>query len=254
MLDNDTGCNIASHVSLQDWSYVLRRTVRGGIESAQLSNLQQLIRDVVLSDNNDSWNLSLDITKGFNVASVRSLIDSCILEVSPIATRWNRSIPIKVNIFLWRLLLNKLPSRVNLDRRGIGVHSLLCPICQDDVETVNHIFFSCEMATDLWSLLAKWWELDIPFCASMEDWIMWLDTSSFSKNVQVFLEGVGRVLLWSIWSFRNRLVFSNPPPRKAMIWDNVVSQSFLWISSRNPNFKLSLVGWLQNPITTISSL
>ncbi|PWA91078.1 hypothetical protein CTI12_AA094270 [Artemisia annua] len=56
MLDNDRGCNIASRVSIQDWSYVLRRTVRGGIESAQLSDLQHLIRDVVLSDNNDSWN------------------------------------------------------------------------------------------------------------------------------------------------------------------------------------------------------
>ncbi|PWA34615.1 RNA-directed DNA polymerase, eukaryota, Reverse transcriptase zinc-binding domain protein [Artemisia annua] len=32
MLDNDRGCNVASRVSLQDWSYVLRRTVRGGAE------------------------------------------------------------------------------------------------------------------------------------------------------------------------------------------------------------------------------
>ncbi|GJZ21315.1 RNA-directed DNA polymerase, eukaryota, reverse transcriptase zinc-binding domain protein [Tanacetum coccineum] len=120
----------------------------------------------------------------------RSLIDSHILEVSPIATRWNRSIPIKVNIFLWRLLLNKLPSRVNLDRSGIDVHSILC------VETVNHIFFTCEVASDLWALLAKWWELDILFCANMTDWISWLDTSS-------------------------SLI------RKALLWDNIVSQSFM---------------------------
>ncbi|GJU52604.1 ribonuclease H-like domain-containing protein [Tanacetum coccineum] len=169
-----------------DWNYVLRRSERGGIESVQLSDLKHLISDVMLSDQNDSWNWSLDISKGFTVASVRSLIDSCILKVSPIATRWKRSNPIKVNIFLWRLLLNKLPTRVNLDRKSIDVHSLLCPICQEDVETVNHIFFSCEMATDLWSLLAKWWDLDIPFCASMEDWFLWLDTSSFSKKVRIF--------------------------------------------------------------------
>nr|GEV07241.1 RNA-directed DNA polymerase, eukaryota [Tanacetum cinerariifolium] len=116
MLDNDKGCNVANRVCLQDWNHVLKRPVRG----------------------------------------VRSLIDSCTLEVSPIFTRWNRSIPIKVNIFLWRLLLNKLPIRVNLDRRRIDVHSMLCPICQEVVEMVNHIFFSCEMATELWSLLEKW--------------------------------------------------------------------------------------------------
>ncbi|GJZ81420.1 RNA-directed DNA polymerase, eukaryota, reverse transcriptase zinc-binding domain protein [Tanacetum coccineum] len=99
---------------------------------------------------------TLDVSKGFSVASVRSLIDSHTLDVGSLATRWNRSIPIKVNIFLWRLSLNKLPSRVNLDRKGIDVDSLLCPICHEDVETVNHIFFSCEMAKDLWPLLARW--------------------------------------------------------------------------------------------------
>ncbi|GJW73644.1 RNA-directed DNA polymerase, eukaryota, reverse transcriptase zinc-binding domain protein [Tanacetum coccineum] len=125
--------------------------------------------------------------------------------------------------FRMRLLLNKLPSRVNLDRRGIDVPSILCPICHEDVETVNHTFFTCEVASNLWSLLAKWWEVDIPFCANIEDGFSWLDISSFSKKVRIFLEGAGGVLLWSIWCFRNVLVFSNIPPRKALLWDNVVS-------------------------------
>ncbi|PWA77709.1 RNA-directed DNA polymerase, eukaryota, Reverse transcriptase zinc-binding domain protein [Artemisia annua] len=88
MLDNDRGCNVASRVSLQDWSYVLRRTVRGGIESAQLSDLQHLIRDVVLSDNNDSWNWSLDITKGFTVASfLWGFGDDSNRRISPLTQR-----------------------------------------------------------------------------------------------------------------------------------------------------------------------
>ncbi|GKA16602.1 RNA-directed DNA polymerase, eukaryota, reverse transcriptase zinc-binding domain protein [Tanacetum coccineum] len=134
---------------------------------------------------------SLDVSKGFTVASVRSLIDSHTLDVGPIATRWNRSIPIKVNVFLWRMILNKLPSRVNLDRRGIDVESLLCPICHEDVEAVNHILFTCELAKDLWALLARWWELDIPFCANISEWFSWLDSLSISNKVRVFLEGVG---------------------------------------------------------------
>ncbi|PWA27165.1 RNA-directed DNA polymerase, eukaryota [Artemisia annua] len=96
----DRNCNIANRVSLQDWNQVLRRIPRGGIEASQLANLKSLIGDVVLSDQNDSWNWSLDAIKGFSVASARSLIDSHFLEVSPTATRWNNSIHIKVNIFL----------------------------------------------------------------------------------------------------------------------------------------------------------
>ncbi|GJY54327.1 hypothetical protein Tco_0445991 [Tanacetum coccineum] len=59
----------------------------------------------------------------------------------------------------WQWLLD-VYARVNLDRKCIDVGLILCPICEEDVEMVNHIFFTCDMA-DLWALVARWWELDI---------------------------------------------------------------------------------------------
>ena len=114
-------------------------------------------------------------------------------------------------------MLNKLPIIVNLDKRDIDVGSLLCPICMDDVETVNHIFFSCNMAKDLWSLFAKWWEIDIPVCANISECFEWLDDLTVSNKVRSFIDGVGDTMLWHIWKFRNELIFSNSPPLKAMI-------------------------------------
>ncbi|GJW85507.1 RNA-directed DNA polymerase, eukaryota, reverse transcriptase zinc-binding domain protein [Tanacetum coccineum] len=128
---------------------------------------------------------------GFSVASVRYLVDSKTLDTTPNATRWSRHIPIKVNIFIWRLMLNKLPFRVNLDRRGIDVNSILCPICQMDIEMINHIFFSCDMALDLWAKLARWWDLDIPICANIFKWFDWIGTLQLSNKVKDYLEGVG---------------------------------------------------------------
>nr|GEX26521.1 RNA-directed DNA polymerase, eukaryota [Tanacetum cinerariifolium] len=136
------GCNMA------------RRHPRGGVESSQLESLQDAIGNVVLTD---------------------QYVDSN-------ATRWIRCIPIKINVFLWRLSLNKLPSRVNLDLKGIDVDSLLCHIYKEDVESVNHIFFSCEMAKALWDLFAKWWKLDIPFCDNIFDWFSWLDSLKVSNK------------------------------------------------------------------------
>ncbi|GJV02489.1 RNA-directed DNA polymerase, eukaryota, reverse transcriptase zinc-binding domain protein [Tanacetum coccineum] len=241
MLDTDRESTVANRASISNWHAVLRRCPRGGAELSQLEALQDILKDVVLSDQHDTWIWSLDGADGFSVASVRQLVDSHILVVDQFATRWNRCVPIKINVFMWRLLLNKLPSRVNLDRRGIDVGSILCPICQDDVESVYHLFFSCEMAKDLWDLLAKWWELDIPVCANISEWYSWLDSLHASSKVRLFLEGVGGTLLWSIWSFRNRLVFSSSPPKKALLWDSIVSHSFLWISSRNHKLNFS---WL----------
>ncbi|GJV18219.1 RNA-directed DNA polymerase, eukaryota [Tanacetum coccineum] len=87
--------------------------------------------------------------------------------------------------------LNKLPSRVNLDRRGIEISSLLCPLCLGDFETVNHSFFNCELAKGLSSLFAKWWVVDIPACGNIAEWYEWLGGLHVSSNVRLFLEGVG---------------------------------------------------------------
>lgn len=83
---------------------------------------------------------------------------------------------------------------------------------------------------------------------------MWLDSSLLSSKDRLILDGVGGTLMWFIWSFRNRLVFSNSPPLKRVLWDSIVSQSFLWFSSRNPKLKFSWVGWLKNPLVTINFL
>ncbi|GJU20673.1 RNA-directed DNA polymerase, eukaryota, reverse transcriptase zinc-binding domain protein [Tanacetum coccineum] len=253
MLYSDRDCSITTRLPILDSCSALRRPPRGGAESAQLNALRALIGDVVLSDDCDSWKRSLNASAGFSVASVRSLVDDNTLDVDMYATKWNRYIPIKVNVFLCRLMLNKIPSRVNLDRKGIDVCSVLCPICQDDVETVNHVFLSCDMAKDLWALMARWWNLDIPIFDNVVDWFEWLSSLHVSNMVRLVLEGVGETLLWSIWRFRNLLIFSNPP-KKALLWDSIVSQSFLWISSKNPRFKCNRDGWLQNPVASIVSM
>ncbi|GKA44663.1 RNA-directed DNA polymerase, eukaryota, reverse transcriptase zinc-binding domain protein [Tanacetum coccineum] len=191
-LDTDRNCLISNRIPF-NWSSVLRRLPRGGAELNQFEALGEAIRNVSLTDQSDSWTWSIGV--GYSVASTRVLVDEKLLDSSLEATRWIRYIPIKVNVFLWRLNLNKLPSRVNLDRKGIEVSSLLCPTCQIDVETVNHIFFNCEMAKDLWSLLAKWWELDILVCSNISDWYDWLDDACVAANIRLVLEGVGRTLM-----------------------------------------------------------
>nr|GFA82021.1 RNA-directed DNA polymerase, eukaryota, reverse transcriptase zinc-binding domain protein [Tanacetum cinerariifolium] len=89
---------IASRVSLLDWSLVLRRPPRGGIKAVQFDALNVIIRNISLSDQSDSWNWMLGPSTGFSVASIRSLVDSYMLDTGNVATRWNKSIPIKVNV------------------------------------------------------------------------------------------------------------------------------------------------------------
>ncbi|GJV68852.1 RNA-directed DNA polymerase, eukaryota, reverse transcriptase zinc-binding domain protein [Tanacetum coccineum] len=182
LLDTDRLILVKNRVPSQALLFAIRRPPRGGAEMVQFFDLQVKVENIVLSNRGDTGHWDLD-SSGFFVASVRAFIDSKNLDMSPISTRWIRSIPIKVNIFIWRLMLNKLPSRVNLDRRGIDVGSILCPICQLDIEMINHIFFSYDMALDLWAKLARWWDLDIPMCANISDWFGWIDSLHMLNRV-----------------------------------------------------------------------
>ena len=69
----------------------------------------------------------------------------------------------------------KLPTRMNMDRKGIDVGSLLCLVRSDYVENINHLFFSCGMTHDLWALLAIWCDLNIPVVPNIAEWLLWLD-------------------------------------------------------------------------------
>nr|GEV33091.1 RNA-directed DNA polymerase, eukaryota, reverse transcriptase zinc-binding domain protein [Tanacetum cinerariifolium] len=61
----------------------------------------------------------------FSVKSARVAIDKKLLITGMNVTRWNKLVPIKVNILGWRLSIDKLPTRVNLDARGIDVPSVV---------------------------------------------------------------------------------------------------------------------------------
>ncbi|KAL4572515.1 hypothetical protein LXL04_019294 [Taraxacum kok-saghyz] len=109
---------------------------------------------------------------------------------------------------LYSCLINIRTNAVNLDRRGIDLGTVLCPICERDVETVNHVFFTCDMALDLWGMVARWWQVDIPVLSSMSEWIAWIDSVRLRSAVRRCLDAVGLVVLWSIWMFGNKVVFN----------------------------------------------
>ncbi|PWA76520.1 reverse transcriptase domain, Reverse transcriptase zinc-binding domain protein [Artemisia annua] len=88
MLDNDRDCYVANRIPLLDWSSILRRHPRGRAELSQYEALRAAIGNVALNDHCDSWQWSVDVSSGFSVASVRSLVDARTLDVDSNVTRW----------------------------------------------------------------------------------------------------------------------------------------------------------------------
>ncbi|GJW81864.1 retrotransposon protein, putative, ty1-copia subclass [Tanacetum coccineum] len=180
----------------------------------------------------DRWVWDLNGEGVFRVKDVRILLDECFLPKAPTATRWVKYVPIKINVFAWKVFLDRLPTRSNLQHRGVLVSDLLCPLCSSAQEDSSHLFFSCRLATDIVRLVCRWWNLSWTPFGSYADWLNWFNSIRLSSKVKDLLEGVLYITWWSVWMFRNQLLFSSKAPRKDVVFDDIVSRSFTWCLSR----------------------
>ncbi|GKE04182.1 RNA-directed DNA polymerase, eukaryota, partial [Tanacetum coccineum] len=139
------------------------------------------------------------------------------------ATRWVKYIPIKVNVFSWRARLDRLPTRCNLIRRGVVLDSSLCPMCGLVPEDIHHILFRCDIAQLVIRRICRWWDLDWQDLMSFSDWGAWFSDIRFSSRLKLILEGVFYTAWWHLWAFRNQTIFAVNPPRRSVIFDDIVS-------------------------------
>ncbi|GJZ73752.1 RNA-directed DNA polymerase, eukaryota, reverse transcriptase zinc-binding domain protein, partial [Tanacetum coccineum] len=176
-----------------DIALSFRRSPRSGIEESQFGELNNLLTSVVLSNAMDRWSWSLCGHGNYSVKSAREYIDQQVLISSSTPTRWSKVIPIKLNIFMWRLALDKLPTRNNLAKRGIIAPCSLCHICRMDIESRDHL--RCGASNSFPALLYGHGGLDSGL--------------RLKKLQKLVLEASFSSLWWHIWVFRNAYLFSD---------------------------------------------
>lgn len=80
---------------------------------------------------------------------------------------WKRT-PSMLQVFAWKLLLNRLPTRKNLFSSGVipvqDPTTLLCGLCEGGKESVDNIFVLCPIASRIWYSVCWWlgWEQVLP--------------------------------------------------------------------------------------------
>lgn len=95
----------------------------------------------------------LDPFGTFLVQYARFHIDDTRLPTGSFVNRQNRWIPIKISIFIWRVMIDRIATQRNLNRCDTEVESLLCQWCSQDV---SHLFFKFSLVRQLWSQGVGW--------------------------------------------------------------------------------------------------
>ncbi|GJR59423.1 RNA-directed DNA polymerase, eukaryota, reverse transcriptase zinc-binding domain protein [Tanacetum coccineum] len=144
-------------------------------------------------------------------------------------TLWNKLVLKKVNIFVWRALKGRLPVRVDLDRRGINLDSVLCPCCNNFVETCAHCLVTCDLAMSVWEKIFNWWKVGSVNAFSLDE----LFSSNGVVNVPNFLAHVWQAVIWTsgyfIWKERNARVFGKKALSTNKIVQDIQLKSSEWI-------------------------
>ncbi|GJV77025.1 RNA-directed DNA polymerase, eukaryota, reverse transcriptase zinc-binding domain protein [Tanacetum coccineum] len=168
-LDANDDCFLSDRRVNNSWVWDWKRQVLDSRNEATLEDLVSELGQVQLLDKPDAWTWILDNDDVFTVHATRVHLDSCLLPSCSPSTRWSKTLPRKVNIFVWRLSLDRLPTRLNLSLRGLDIPSIMCPMCNNAVESVDHVFFGCDLSSNVWCLVRRWTNIDMPSFSSWFD-------------------------------------------------------------------------------------
>ncbi|XP_058742476.1 uncharacterized protein LOC131614964 [Vicia villosa] len=218
--------------------------------------LRQDVEDsVVWWRNHDGFSVSNCFRRLYELKYSGIMVDNGRQEI--ISTIWKAKIPSKVKIFGWRFMLNSLPSKVELFRRCVirDASSLLCPVCSEYDEDLNHLFFTCVGATRVWELVFLWlngdhlsfgpFDLELPLVDQVCARLSTLVHPSFSMFFWLLVS-------WCIWWSRNNLVFNN---KSWVVGDILISiKSFGWdwfsiIAKRGLDVDKEL--WFSHPVDLV---
>jgi hypothetical protein len=122
---------------------------------------------------------------------------------------WESLAPMKVKVFSWQLMLQRLPTRVNLARRGVFTSPIQaqCGWCSSEVESDTHLFTKCDVAVEVWLGTHSWLGIITA--------VPWNISHSFESFVVPFkskkrregLNLIWQTVMWSLWLARNSLIF-----------------------------------------------
>jgi hypothetical protein len=123
-------------------------------EEVIFNDLLNILIGVSISLEDDRWVWNPGLEESFSVKATYVYLDHLLNTHTPIYSLlsftfkfiWKCGVPSKVSAFAWQVLLDKVPTRDNLRRRGVvGVEGSSCPFCQEGPETVSHLFLHCRI-------------------------------------------------------------------------------------------------------------
>ncbi|WMV27348.1 hypothetical protein MTR67_020733 [Solanum verrucosum] len=185
---NDQGWN------LNDWE--MCRMTEFLVTLAQFSNLSEEEDSLV-------WNVG---SKGcFTVNSAYEDLHTVGFEEVewPWKMIWKTKIPYKVNCFTWLLAKETVLTHENLNKRGVHLCSR-CFLCEEQGETVNHLFLHCKWTTQLCQMFTNMREIKWVKPGRIKEVLKCWNRDGNAGRKEERWKMVPSCIWWTVWLERNQ--------------------------------------------------
>jgi hypothetical protein len=162
---------------------------------------------------NDRWILQLHASTKYNISSAYNFLTwrDQPLNNDHTSIIWLKEVPLKVNIFAWRLLRNRLPTTDNLIKRKVlQLNSTSCSGGCGSQEDIDHLFLTCEFYGKIWYEIYNWLGLFSVKPAHIHNHIIQFPSlGGFSKHTCSTFYLIWLSTVWIVWRDRNARVFQH---------------------------------------------
>jgi hypothetical protein len=240
-----------------NWNLQWRRR-RFVWEEALMTELMEVINSVVFSTNQDRWGWSFNGGADFTVKSTYGAIVKLFVPMDPIelsdskafSSLWKCFAPSKVRVFAWQLLLQRIPTRLNLIRRHVTLPEgeSCCVWCGIEPESVLHLFLYCEFARKVWEKVFSWLRFDFILPHSLFSILNFLVGSTKKKLKKGGLVTIWMAAVWAMWKMHNSVIFDDGVAQVDKVLDELQRWSWMWwLSHDNSSASCLLYEWKMEP-------
>ncbi|CAI9267946.1 unnamed protein product [Lactuca saligna] len=250
-LERRKTCRISQRVLAEGYNWEWRSVPTTGSQAHSFQMLSDAIDVYRPCPDPDSCICPLSDDGIFHVKAIKLRIDNKELAINEVVIPWLHDIPIKVNTFIWRANLGRIPSNLALKRRGITNIRESCPQCHIEDEDSDHIMIRCPLANKIWELIFQWCNIPKPDFQTIGDLIgltkTWRRCRRKKNNLICICFGV----MWILWKTRCELVFRSTRYSFSQIIDRVKSIVFNWIRHKRVECNIKWDEWCVCPLNCL---
>jgi len=143
--------------------------------------------------------------------------------------------------------MGRMPSRMNVARRGINIQCNLCLLCMKEEETIQHLFTYCEVSQRVWDKCDRWVKLTTVRNNDIINHFRKFYAIGLSKKANIVWKGMSLAIVWEIWKHRNKIVFRNGIVDDVEIFAMAQVSTLQWTKTGRQKVHYSFSDWCLNP-------